>query len=42
MKKEIISFTLPPEVIKSLKAEAKKQNRSVSNMVTVLLEKKLK
>jgi hypothetical protein len=39
--KKITSMTLPEELIKSLKERAEKEDRSVSNMAAILIQKGL-
>ena len=40
-KKKVKAFTLSPEVIKAIEKEAKKQDRSVSKIVDIILAEKL-
>ena len=41
MKKRIISFSLPPDLIQWLVDESKKQRRSVSSLVAQLVDKEM-
>ena len=42
MNKPKLNITIPEEVLQALRNQAKKENRNVSNMVTVLIQRGLK
>lgn len=41
-KTEVLTVTVPAELRKAVKAQAEKEGRNLSNMVTVILQKGLK
>lgn len=41
MKKKVVSFSLPPDLIQWLMDESKRQRRSVSSLVAQLVDKEM-